>query len=757
MNQDGEDNAPIQDSAESATYYQSEAGSVVDSPIESTSDGRTPARTTRQGMLGAGGGSVEDLVKKAEAKGTKAQKDKAARQAMPPPNPPLTRAFARYGGPVLGASVSRSEGEGASGGTSEQQYAQEDASVRARSTEEEKEKKKRRMGADKQLVQQGEQEQAVLRAGERWEERDARARQDDDRHRAALEEEAHQNQLRAVHMQREAEGQRDHALASLREAGLRSTSSSDEETDARIVERAAEEGRPLGANPPDVMDVGEVSTQPFDPVATNARIRAQQDRLRAQAQHILRGGSPMAVDDEQLNSTLGRIVATTVAQILPGLMRPLMLEEVTPAMSRVAESLARLEANHASIQAQLGSQQRQLTRLHGPPAASTSAILGGAGSASFDGRMLPLMQSSALDAGFLGTQPQPAPRVMYPPMPTTYRYHEPALKGAQLRIEAFKAEAPAHDAFERHMEVDKWLRQIETLVTPPSDLNRISAARVSCQGAAYAFVNGPLMDDVRSWAEFRTLIMAEFGGRYDPKKGVLHLKQMKMRPGEAPLDLLRRMKVHVNHIKRVAPESIGSITFTLAVSFQEALPYWVKRFIVHAGETDPDALGLMAQRVWDAGEWAQGEAHQLPPTVDWSDLRSYRKPPKAETATITEITGVITASPYSIRPPGTVKWCDAHDTPWHSNEECYNPEVECHICGGKGHVWRICPKFRSGEGGVTPPPSRGGSSAQGQYGSRGGSARGQYGPRGGRGRGGGPYNGLNAAAPQFVAASHTAR
>ena len=520
--------------------------------------------------------------------------------------------------------------------------------------------------------------------------------------------------------------------------GYNMSHSSDDDSDGEVLRSARDEGRPQGGgdSPQEVgtLDMAEEYNGPDPHEAARGRSAEGRLRVRDIARELVRNGKEV-----DIGAKVGPGSQLTQPEPVPQLvLTPAVVAQLGAALApHLSDLVGRAMDMH--VMQPLGDVLSRLDRLEQrartneslplpePARSGTAAIMGTVPAPS-----APSQPTYSAAPQSLACQPVISTSVATRPVslsmaPSYYTGPYTATRGAQVKISVFEAKTPAHLPFERSMEVERWLRQIETLVVPPTDANRVHTARVSCAGAAYAFINSPATDATVTWAEFRDLVVANFKGKHDPANSANLRKAMRMTPPESPLGFLERVKALIYNIKKAAPETIGGADWAILETFIYGLPKNLRQWVAYDGEVDPERVAMKAQRIWMAGE-LEGPPF---PTRQGAQraIRGSARPRPLGVAAGEE---VATYDQGSGPPPD--KWCAMHDSPFHSTEECKNPDVQCHFCHEPGHVWRICQRFpKKGGGRSQPPPVRG----QGRYpgGPPGGGRRGGY-TRGGPGAAG---------------------
>ena len=335
-----------------------------------------------------------------------------------------------------------------------------------------------------------------------------------------------------------------------------------------------------------------------------------------------------------------------------------------------------------------------------------------------------------------------------------------------FKITEFTAKAPANKPMEKTMEVSRWVQQIEALVYPSSDRNRIQAAKMACAGEAFGLINSASFAYITDWDEFRQRLFIEFGGTFDANHATAQLWAMRLKALEGPADLCKRIRLFGHYIKRTYPDAIGEVENTIMQVFYQALPNWLSDMVRYQRAiSNWQQASDLAQSIW------QNETNKpypdRRPLGEKEDRRSSQGPRRSselqvQVAVAATPTGVYMApvaqgTRYSCK-ARTGMYCNIHDSPWHNPETCKDPNPDCHNCGYYGHSWGSCPSFLARGGGSSDPPAP--PSARGR-GHRGGGPRG--GGQGGRGRGdhnrgrgGGNYSAGPAAPPPGFAAPRQA-
>ena len=307
-------------------------------------------------------------------------------------------------------------------------------------------------------------------------------------------------------------------------------------------------------------------------------------------------------------------------------------------------------------------------------------------------------------------------------------------RATSAKILIFAAKEPASKPFERTAEVERWLRQIELLTSPPTDTSRIRMARVTCTGRADMVINGPTMDNVVTWREFKDLALKTFCGKVDASVFSALRAEMKIQvPNESPLDFLDRVRAFTYPMKQAMPETLGGVEVATLQIFMDGLaPHALKKEVMFDDHLDAETLAMKAHRVWKSLATQRAIADSR---VNYGPRGSTQKPLQnrnnnrgASHAVLSEQDGDEEVQAYPIsggnnygrggqggrggRACGALRWCSIHMSIWHDESECKDPNPQCQYCKKYGHIWRACPEippdhllFQTGGRGPAQPPS----------------------------------------------------
>jgi len=284
----------------------------------------------------------------------------------------------------------------------------------------------------------------------------------------------------------------------------------------------------------------------------------------------------------------------------------------------------------------------------------------------------------------------------------------------------FRGEVSASQPLKKNQEVEGWIRAIENIIKPTTSEAYIQAARANCRGSAELIINSPLFDNITDWNTFKAALRSKFRGTYTSADFFKVLYDIKMVPGQAPMDFFLQLEGSVYQGHRDHREAIGDPSQLVKRVFISGLPAWLHDFLALKEDGSPAQIAEAAQRIWNSRHGIQhcSTVHQ---PEDWIQRPS--RPSRARD---------MYAMPVAARPMNSHsttghRWCEYHRLTTHNTAECRakarrdtsTPQFSrrCYECRSSEHFVRDCP-FRQRQGDEAPrSPGQGdpGSVHQGNY------------------------------------------
>lgn len=284
----------------------------------------------------------------------------------------------------------------------------------------------------------------------------------------------------------------------------------------------------------------------------------------------------------------------------------------------------------------------------------------------------------------------------------------------------FRGEVLASQPLKKNQEVEGWIRAIENIIKPMTSEAYIQAARANCRGSAELIINSPLFDNIIDWNTFKAALRSKFRGTYTSADFFKVLYDIKMVPGQAPMDFFLQLEGSVYQGHRDHREAIGDPSQLVKWVFLSGLPAWLRDFLALKEDGCPAQIAEGLNKIWNSRHGIQHCSRAYQPE-DWTQRPS--RPSRARDVFAMPVAG----RPVNHQTVTSQRWCEYHRLTTHDNAECRakgrrhtsSPQFNrrCYECRSSEHFVRECP-FRQRQGDEAPrSPGQGdpGSIPQGNY------------------------------------------